>query len=139
MKSFTEPMSILAELNLTAVRMAKKLDRGFSVHGISFNEFLIMHFLTQSQQATLSRIELAESLGITASGITRMLNPMEKNHLVDKQSNPRDARVSLVKLTDTGKKLYAEAFNSFEHQAQSLLPDIRQYQAETLLAFLSKL
>lgn len=139
MNTFTESMILLTQLSLTAVRLNKKLDRSLAVHGISFNEFLIMHFLAQANLNTLSRIELAESLGITASGITRMLNPMEKNHIVEKQSLARDARVSLVKLTDTGSKLYKDAFVSFQHNAQSLLPEVRQYQAETVLGFLTKL
>ncbi|GAA0853904.1 hypothetical protein GCM10009114_07950 [Aliiglaciecola litoralis] len=63
-------MTLLAELSLTAGRVTKKLDRGLAVHGVSFNEFLILHFLAQSNIGTKSRIELAESLGITASGIT---------------------------------------------------------------------
>lgn len=136
MKSFSDEMSILMQLNLSAIKASKRLDRALSLHGLSFNEFLIMHFLVQANQQTTSRIELAESLGITPSGITRMLNPMEKNRIIKKESNPRDARVSLVKLTEAGATLYSDCFTSFKLQASTMLPDLRQYQAETVLTFL---
>ncbi|GAB5379983.1 MAG: hypothetical protein Alis3KO_15270 [Aliiglaciecola sp.] len=137
--NLSESMSLLAALQLAAVKASKRLDRCLSLHGISFNEFLALHFLSEAHLNTLNRTEIAEYLGITASGATRLLNPMDKNHLVEKQSNPRDARVSLVKLTETGKQVYKDAFTSFQHSAESMLPEARQYQIETVLSFLNKL
>lgn len=137
--SFSESMSLLVALHLSSVKSSKRLDRSLSVHGISFNEFLVLHFLTVAHKQTLNRTEIAENLGITASGATRLLNPMDKNHLVEKQSNPRDARVSLVKLTDTGEQIYKDAFTSFQHTSESMLPEARQYQIETVLTFLNKI
>ena len=63
--------------------MVKKADQQLSVHGISFSEFCILHRLFQAPQQRLSRIELANSVGLSASGITRLLQPMEKIHLVE--------------------------------------------------------
>ena len=139
MSALTNEMSILMDLHLNAIKMGKKLDRALSLHGVSFNEFLIMLFLSAANQHTTSRIELAELLGITASGITRLLNPMEKNGIVEKQSNPRDARVSLVKLTTSGFSLYQDCFRTFELQSADMLPEMRQYQADTVLAFLKSI
>lgn len=48
-----------------------------------------MYHLQQAQDNKLSRIALAEKVALTASGVTRVLAPMEKIHLVTKQSNPR--------------------------------------------------
>jgi DNA-binding MarR family transcriptional regulator len=38
-----------------------------------------------------------------------MLLPMEKIGLVDRESSERDARVSLVVLRDSGRRIYREA------------------------------
>lgn len=50
----------------------------------------------------MRRIDLADSVGLSPSAVTRLLAPMEKPGLVEKEANPRDARVSLVKLSTAG-------------------------------------
>ncbi len=65
--------------------LLKKIDRNLSVHGISFSEFLVLHHLQCAPNMTMRRIDLAECIGLSASGITRLVNPMQKNHLVQKE------------------------------------------------------
>lgn len=125
-----------SELN---TRLLKKMESQLSAHGISFTEFLILHHLNKAPGSVMRRIELAESVGITASGITRLLAPMEKTGLVEKESNPRDARVSLVKLSKTGQKLYAEAAISFDYGAEQLTEKISINQLNTLIELMKKL
>ena len=69
----------------------------------------------------MRRIDLAQKLGLTASGITRLVAPMEKIGLVEKEANPRDARVSLVKITKAGETILADASISLEQKSQSVL------------------
>ncbi|GAB2678052.1 MarR family winged helix-turn-helix transcriptional regulator [Aliiglaciecola aliphaticivorans] len=139
MQQLTESMSLLVNLNLASIKLNKKLDRSLGVHGISFSEYMALHVLAEQPSYTMSRIALAEALGMTASGVTRMLNPMDKIHLIEKQKNPRDARVSLVQLSATGKSLYEDASVTFKHFSENLLSDLRQYQMESVLEVLKKL
>jgi DNA-binding MarR family transcriptional regulator len=117
---------------LLASKLSKRVDNQLSVHGISFTEYMIMHHLDGSPLKTMRRIELAEHVGISASGVTRLIAPMEKIKIVEKEANPRDARQSLVKLSKTGQRLYKEASVSFEHCANSLLGNLSENQQEKL-------
>lgn len=126
----------MATLN---ANLLKKIDPQLSVHGISFTEFLILHHLNKAPKMTMRRIDLAESISLSASGVTRLLNPMEKNHLVQKESNPRDARVSLVKLSETGASLFEDAWNSFQLITDSILAALSDKQTETLSTLIGKL
>ncbi|MDZ7871614.1 MAG: MarR family transcriptional regulator [Rheinheimera sp.] len=49
---------------------------------------------------TRRRSDLVELVGLSPSGITRLLLPLEKIGRVEKERNPRDARVSLVILSE---------------------------------------
>ena len=98
-----------------------------------------MHNLSISPGKKLSRVQLAESVGISASGVTRLLAPMEKNGLTDKDSNPRDARMSMVKLTEAGERIYTEASISFEHCANQFVQKLSPRQLEQLIQHVSKL
>lgn len=108
------------------------------MHGISFSELLVLHALSNAPDQKMRRIDLADAVSLTGSGITRMLKPMEKIGLVDKEANPRDARVSLVKLSKTGKRLHKEAWASFENSASTLLASLTDRQLTTFAELVAR-
>lgn len=105
---------------LFTAKMGKEIGNSLAAHGISFNEFLIIDYLYRAGNKAVQRIELADQLGLSASGITRLIAPMEKIHLVQKVANERDARQSLVTLTETGHQVYNDALLSFTEATESL-------------------
>lgn len=128
-------------LLLTSVqsRLTKKAECQLSAHGISFTEFLVLHYLAEASSQTMRRIDLAERIGLSASGVTRLLQPMEKIGLVEKEVNPRDARVSLVKLSTAGSRIYSEAENSFNMSVKSLMAQVNPKQRQQLQALIDLL
>jgi len=95
-----------------------------AIHGISFTEYMVLFHLKNTDSNSIRRIDLAEKLGLTASGVTRLLAPLEKIGLVQKEINKRDARVSLVKITSTGERLLGDATVSLDETSNSLLENI---------------
>jgi len=126
----------LADLN---GRIFKQLDRQLSVHGFSFSEFYILHRLAEAPKRTMRRIDLAETVGMSASGITRALNPMEKLGLVLKEQNPRDARVSFVRLSDTGLERHGEALATVRSALTALLSPLDEAAMDAFMALARKL
>lgn len=119
--------------------MVKKADMQLSVHGISFTEFCILHQLFLSPQQRLSRIELASAVGLSASGITRLLQPLEKIQLVEKEQNIRDARQSLVKLSAIGQQIYQDTRQTLDFFARQFVSPLTSKQQETLAELLARL
>ena len=134
MSTLTPPMELVIALSLLQSRLLKKIDPRLSAHGINFTEFMVLHNLDSAPGKTMRRIDLADSVGLSASGVTRLLAPMEKNRLVRKEPNPKDARVSQVKLSRTGKRVLREAFTSFEDSAGAVFRALDSKQLATLLA-----
>lgn len=66
---------------LLNTKLQKNVDNHLSLYGISFNEYMIMPQLMLATNHTSLRIELAEQIGLSASGVTRVLAPMEKTSL----------------------------------------------------------
>jgi DNA-binding MarR family transcriptional regulator len=112
-------------LNLTEAQavIARAFDR--SLGGLGFNYFVILYHLSQAADERMRRIDLAEKVALTASGITRILLPMEKIGLVKRESSDTDARVSYVKIASGGKRLLSEAMEGAELLAQELLPETK--------------
>lgn len=123
---------LIIALAFLQTQLLKQVDNHLSPHGISFSEFMVMYYLNNAPKKTMRRIDLAENIGLSASGVTRLLNPMEKIKLVQKELNPRDARVSLVKLSGAGEQIFNDAMVSFEQSAESILKPLNSKQIASL-------
>ncbi|WP_439583289.1 MarR family winged helix-turn-helix transcriptional regulator [Dyadobacter bucti] len=123
----TISQSLKLFLNLTTVQALtfKRFDSRLASHGISLNEFMILFHLGEAPDEKLRRIDLAEKIGLTASGITRMLSPLEKLGLVRREANSRDARVSYVKLAPAGKRILVDATATAEATSEQILATVK--------------
>ena len=130
----TKQSEFIMELSNLYGRVFKFVDRRLSTHSITFSEFFVMYQLSLAPDKAMRRIDLAEAVGMSASGVTRLLAPMEKLLLVAKEQNERDARVSLVRLTDVGAHVLSEAMGSFEASGDMLLGKLTNEDLERFFA-----
>jgi DNA-binding MarR family transcriptional regulator len=78
-------------------------------HGLTLNDYEVLLHLSHSEGGMLRRVDLAESVLLTASGITRLLEGLERSGFVRKETCDSDGRVSYAKLTDEGAAKLREA------------------------------
>jgi len=104
--------------------VVKRLDANLSIHGVSFSEYQVLHHLACSAAGALPRVELARLVGLTPSGVTRMLAPMEKIGLIKKGSHARDVRMSLVKLPKAGEIKYQDTTTTVGQVADSFVESL---------------
>ncbi len=107
--------------------------------GLGLNEFIILFHLSQAEGETLRRVDLAERVGLTASGVTRLLLPMEKIGLVKRVADESDARVSQVKLAPSGRRQFEEGIERAEILCEDLFPPAQIKKLESLSEALSEL
>ncbi|MDH7942892.1 MarR family transcriptional regulator [Pseudohongiella sp. SYSU M77423] len=138
MTAIKQSTLLISLINLNT-RLEKSLSGPLSLHGISLTEYMVLRQLAQAPEQKLRRIDLAQQVGLSASGVTRLLNPMEKTGLIDKEQVERDARVSLVTLTSAGKKILEDAGTTFDQSAQSMLAPLKPAEQNTLQALISAL
>gem|GEM_PF-412483 len=88
----------------------RRLDRSLgAIKGITFREYQLLDALELAHQSTATRVDLAGAVGLTPSGVTRALKPLEKLGYLSTSKDGRDARRSLATLTDAGHELLADA------------------------------
>ncbi|MBV1775618.1 MarR family transcriptional regulator [Burkholderiaceae bacterium DAT-1] len=120
--------------------VVRRLDaRLSSIHGLSFTDFMVVHYLSETPEHKLRRSELADKLGLTASGVTRLLLPLEKIGVVGRESDPRDARVGYAVLTPAGQTLAQDARATAESICNDLTTHISSRQFDTVLQILGQL
>jgi len=78
-------------------------------HGLTVNDYGTLLLLSRAGEEGMRRIDLANELNLSPSGITRLLDRLEDQGLVGKGECKSDARVSYAILTDAGLGKLREA------------------------------
>jgi DNA-binding MarR family transcriptional regulator len=86
-----------------------------SQHGLTLSDYDVLVQRYFAPERALRRVDLARSVLLTASGITRLLDGLERSGWVEKRSCASDARVSYAALTESGASKFEEA--SASHRA----------------------
>ena len=89
-------------------------------HGLTINDYEVLLHLSHAEDRRLRRIDLAERVLLTPSGITRLLEGLERSGYVERASCASDARVTYAQLTDDGHAKLREA-------SRSHVTEIREY------------
>ena len=81
-------------------------------HGLTINDYECLLFLAHAEEGRMRRVDLAEQLILTASGVTRLLDGLERAGWVERASCASDRRVTYAVLTATGRAKLQEAADS---------------------------
>src|SRR4051812_49358785 len=72
-------------------------------HGLTVNDYEALLLLSRADDQQMRRVDLAEGLALTPSGVTRLLDGLQEQGFVEKATCARDARVTYAVLTDAGR------------------------------------
>ena len=109
-------------------------------HGFPLTWYDVLVHLSEAADNKMQHQALAESLLLSRSGITRLVDRMVAAGLVRRESSAEDRRVSYVVLTEQGRNILDLASpghirNVIDHFVQYLKDD----EASVLISFFSRL
>jgi DNA-binding MarR family transcriptional regulator len=78
-------------------------------HGLTINDYECLLNLAGADGRRMRRVDLAERLILTASGVTRLLDGLEQAGYVDRAECASDRRVTYAVLTEAGLEKLREA------------------------------
>ena len=120
--STAAPITLALTLAEAAQRVSQRLDSALgAVRGISLAEYRLLAALGDAPGARASRVDLAQAVGLTPSGVTRALKPMEKTGIVATVKSKRDARLAIAGLTPAGRDLLNDASRIVDETMQALI------------------
>ena len=91
-------------------RVMRDLDRDLlASHRISVREFDVLITLANAPDYRLRMSDLAQRVMLTPSGLTRLVERLERTRLVERQTDPADLRSFRAVLTDLGAQRLDEA------------------------------
>jgi DNA-binding MarR family transcriptional regulator len=81
-------------------------------HGLTINDYECLLLLSHADGDAMRRIDLANELMLTPSGVTRLLDGLQNGGYVRNHSCETDARVKYAMLTEAGRRKLEEASES---------------------------
>jgi DNA-binding MarR family transcriptional regulator len=110
-----------------------------SAHGLTINDYEVLLHLAHAPDRMMRRVDLAKSVLLTPSGITRLLEGLERCGYVERASCSSDARVTYALLTDEGYEKLREASATHVEGIRSHFAGLSPEELETLAAMLARL
>ena len=99
-------------------------------HGLTVNEYETLLLLSHADRNAMRGVDLANSLQLTPSGVTRLLAGLRERGFVEKLSCEEDARVTYAALQEAGREKLAEASCSHVAAIRALFEE--RYSANEL-------
>ena len=108
--------------------------------GLTINDYEVLLHLARSPDRRLRRVDLAEGVLLTPSGITRLLEGLEHAGLVERAECTSDRRVAYAVLTEAGlEKLRTASETHLEGVRARFVERYSDEELETLGALLGRL
>jgi DNA-binding MarR family transcriptional regulator len=106
-------------------------------HGLTISDYEVLLRLARAPERRLRRVDLAEQVLLTASGITRLLDGLERQGWVERGACDGDRRVVYAVLTDAGLAKLREARATHlpqieQHFGRGLTPEEQSLLVELL-------
>jgi DNA-binding MarR family transcriptional regulator len=109
-------------------------------HGLTINDYGCLLLLSRAGEEGMRRIDLANELRLSPSGITRLLDRLEDQDLVGKGACKEDARVSYAILTDAGLAKLKDAAPGHIEDIERRLADVMdEDEMQTLTELLGRI
>jgi DNA-binding MarR family transcriptional regulator len=122
-------MTDTLDLSLRIISAQAQLTRRFTsemgaVHGLGLSDFVILLHLSEAPGGRLRRVDLADRLALSQSGVTRALLPLEKVGLIRRETDDRDGRVAYAAITPVGRQRVDEAQATATRISEEVFGDV---------------
>ncbi|MBM3253130.1 MAG: MarR family transcriptional regulator [Candidatus Omnitrophica bacterium] len=118
--------------------LEKELTGFFKAYGLTpakFNVLLVIKHIGEANGITQN--EISQKLFVSETGITRLIDKLEKDSLVKRFQKAGDRRVNLIKITKKGQDVIDKTWPKFLEKIKELTKGIPQKNKSTITAILS--
>src|ERR1700746_2111404 len=103
---------LMSWLFQTCIRLQTSLDRRFLRFGMTVQEASVLLRCVEARQWSPGKLSVV--LGRDKAMVTRFVHRLEAVHLITRERNPRDKRLSIIKPTGKGKRLAQDLASVFD-------------------------
>ncbi|WP_184756426.1 MarR family winged helix-turn-helix transcriptional regulator [Streptosporangium album] len=121
----SEELAVWRMLQRAQVRITRALEADLLVeHDLALASYDVLTQLSESPDRRLRMNDLADRVFLSRSGLTRLVDRLQREGLVGREACPSDARGLFAVLTDDGAVRLAEATPTYLRGVRAQFPDI---------------
>ncbi len=120
-----------------AVLLTDRIEGAFSAHGLSFTQWLVLKILSNDQP--LSLLELSGRIGFDPGTVSRAVDDLHGEGLVDRERSTQDRRAIVLTLTPQGRKFVHINSPIALGELNALLEDFTRAEADLLIGLLQRM
>lgn len=130
-------------LNKAAHSLKCRIDRRLSEIGLTFAQFRIIECLYENEKecgnTPLCPAILADDMHCERPTMTGLIDRLEKQGLVQRNSNPKDRRSHTILLTDKARSMISIMARTFAETRSQALAGFSDQESELLLHYLERM
>jgi DNA-binding MarR family transcriptional regulator len=107
--------------------------------GLTSTKFNTLQALNQEFDVGVTQNQLGSKLTVTSPNITGVLDRLERDNLVARETHPTDRRANIVKLTGEGQTLFEQAADVHALRIRELLAALTDEEKTELVRLLKKM
>lgn len=115
------------------------LDSISSDVGISRSQLGVLYVLKEAYPEGSSRGEISDGLVETSPDVTRLIDRLEEEGLVERYRCKEDARVSIAKITEKGINVFSEAREAYLNYLEQVGRMFTKAECEAVSTFCKKI
>ena len=119
----TREIALLVKLVLMTRRFRNQLDEGLRKIGQSTARMEALSAIL-NLKGPISQTDLARRLRVEAATVTRMVDVLSKEGLVERTPDPNDRRVNLLSISPKGEATVEQIFRVYDRKRSHLLQDL---------------
>lgn len=117
----------------------KEIENYLKQHNLSTSKFnILMVIKHQAKEDGISQIEIGKRLVVTASNMTKQLDKLHNEGLIERSAQKGDRRVNLIKVTKAGSDLLDKVWPGYYETVQKIAGHVTLEERKILSATLSK-
>jgi len=117
-------------------RLASSL---FRQYDLSFPQYNILRVLDASEGGQTRITEVGRIMLVSGANMTGLAKRLEKNGFIQRNSDPRDERVTLLQITDKGKSVLKEIETTHDDLLENMLQGFSEEDRKTVYNLVRRL
>ncbi len=132
-----EKSKLIYTIGLLWGKVSSRLDEILQKEKLNISKFNILMIIKHTGGYDgIQQNEISKRLLVTASNITKLLDKLEKEGLITRNTKKDDRRVKLIRITDYGSKLLDKVWPEYKRAIDKLMskyPTDKTFEVERIL------
>jgi MarR family 2-MHQ and catechol resistance regulon transcriptional repressor len=137
--SAEEEFAVILALLETSDAVNRYMAAYLGEFGLTATKFNTLQVLNSDPRRGVTQNQIGSKLTVTSPNITGVLDRLERDHLVARETHPTDRRANIVRLTDEGQSLFERAADLHAVQIRNLLAVLNPAERTEFVRLLHKL